>query len=252
MYKIAKIKFIPKTEKMEGISQKIDDILGMLCKNGQIIEGWIIEKTNSNYIANVITADNDSLDKKYFNKFLINELTNFNIETVIVGDDTLATDSCKCKNHSFYILAIDPDLVSSPIICGDCGEEIPLTKIPYLYNEEEHYSILNFQKTYKAVDQLWMDSLSDRFTKRQITDHNSQLNKRGLEICAELENKLERPVYYLLRNPIGGWFEYEKNNKVLEVCPKCGGSFEYKEAPYSIKVCNTCRLAFLQHKNKNG
>lgn len=56
--------------------------------------------------------------------------------------------------------------MSSPIICGACGKEIPLIRVPYINNKKKHYSILNFQSIYKSVDNLWMNSLSDRFTKR--------------------------------------------------------------------------------------
>ena len=98
---------------------------------------------------------------------------------------------------------------------------------------------------YKAVDTLWMDSLSDRFTKRQLVNHKSELNKRGMEIRAELERRIGKPVYYLLANPVGGWYELEKNNQKLEVCPKCGGELEDIENTYADKVCRKCRLAFV-------
>ena len=250
MYKIAKIKFISKIENFIDCPQKIDDLLWMLHINGQILDTWIIEKQNSFYIANVITTDNDSLDKKYFNCYILNEIKNFDIEIEIIGDDVMATDSCHCEKHSYYIFAIHPYQISSPIICGDCGKEISLIKIPYLYKEEEHYSVLNFQKTFQAVDRLWMESLSDRFTKRQFIDYNSQLNTVGLDIRDELENKLEKPVYYLLCNPIGGYFEFAKNKKNLSFCPKCNGALERINHSYADKVCPICRLAFLtQEKN---
>ena len=222
----------------------------MLYKNGQIIDEWIVEQHDQNYVANVVTTDDDSLSPEYYNQYILKEIDCFDIEIKIVCDDAMATDSCHCPEHSYYIFAIDPYLSSSPVICGDCGKEIPLIRIPYLYNEEEHYSILNFQKTYQAVDRLWMDSLSDRFTKRQIVDHNSQLNKRGLDIRAELENKVGKPVYYLLCNPIGGWFEFEKNNKVLEGCPKCGNALFTTEGYFDgvLNQCHGCRLAFVTFK----
>ena len=171
------------------------------------------------------------------------------METKIVCEDAMASESCHCQEHSHLLLAIDPYQSCSPILCGDCGKEIPLIRIPYLYGEQEHLSILSFQKMYQAVDRLWMDSLSDRFTKRQIVDHSSSLNKRGMEICAELEKKVNTPAYYLLRNPIGGWFEFEKNNKKLETCPKCGGEFLSRNHAHGDTVCHTCRLAFIVHKS---
>ena len=93
-----------------------------------------------------------------------------------------------------------------------------------------------------------MNSLSDRFTKRQITNHDSQLNKLGLDIVNELEKKVNKPVYLFIANPIGGYFEFEKNNKNLEYCPKCGGEFKHINNDYADKVCEKCRLAFITHE----
>ena len=196
MYKIAKIYFKPLIENRDIALDKIEDILWMLIKNGQILEECIVEDHNVHYIANVITTDDDSLDTKYFNQYIKNEVKNFEINVQIICDDALATDSCHCNEHSYYVLAVNPDDSSSPIICGDCGKEIPLIRIPYLYKEEEHYSILSFQRLYKSVDNIWMQSLSDRFSKRQIVDYKSQLNQRGIDICNELEKKVQKPTTY--------------------------------------------------------
>lgn len=248
IYKIAKIVFKSKRTDLQNAIEEIDEILSMLYKNGQIIGSYSVEKCDLNYIANVITTDDDSLDGKYFNSYILKAIENFDIETQIIGDDLLSSDCCHCETHSYFVFAIHPYHSSSPVICGDCGKEIPLIKIPYLYSEEEHYSILNFQQTYNAVDVLWMDSLSDRFSKNQIVNYNSELNKRGLEIRAELEKQLQKPVYYLLANPIGGWYEFEKNCKSLEVCPKCGEKLTVFNNPYAHKVCCGCRLAFVTHE----
>lgn len=244
MYKIAKMTFKPSVAGLEGVQDKVDEILGMLHKNGQILD-WIIEDHAPVYVARVTTTDDDSLDERYYNQYICGAIADFETEVEIVCDEALSSDCCHCPEHGYYILAIYPDLASSPVICGDCGNEIPLTRIPYLYGEEEHYSILNFQRIYKAVDTLWMDSLSDRFTKRQLVSHKSELNKRGMEIRAELEKQVGKPVYYLLANPVGGWYELEKNNQKLEVCPKCGGELEDIENTYADKVCRKCRLAFV-------
>ena len=248
MYKIAKMTFKPRTkENIKDTAEKIDSFLYMLYQNGQIIKEWIIEPRDEYYIASIITTDDDSLDSKYYNSYIRKELVNFDVDYEIICDEPMSSDSCHCDEHNHYILAINPNESSSPIICTDCGKEIPLIRIPYLYKEEEHWSILSFQSTYQAVDKLWMDSLSDRFTKRQITDHKSQLNKIGMDICAELENKVNKPVYYLLRNPIGGWYEFEKNNKALSSCPKCGGEIVKFDSCYhdNLHVCPVCRLAFI-------
>ena len=69
MYKIAKIDFKPIINDRDIALDKIDDILWMLIKNGQILDECIVEKHNDHYIANVITTDDDSLDTKYFNQY---------------------------------------------------------------------------------------------------------------------------------------------------------------------------------------
>ena len=258
MYKIARMTFKPLVEDDKGnIAEKIDGFLYMLYMNGQIIKGWIVETRDECYIARIITTDDDSLDCKYYNDYIRKQLANFEISYEIICDDPTATDCCHCDEHSYYILAVNPDESSSPIICADCGKEIPLIRIPYLYQEEEHWSILGFQSMYNAVDRLWMAGLSDRFTKRQIIDHKSQLNKVGIDICTELESKVNRPVYYLLGNPIGGWYEFEKNNKVLTSCPKCGGEIKKCGGHFEgdLNLCHKCRLAFITHeviKKANG
>ncbi len=86
---------------------------------------------------------------------------------------------------------------------------------------------------------LEMFNIQDRY--------NSQLNQRGIDIFTELELKVGKPVYSLLANPIVGWFEFEKNNKNLEYCPKCGGQFKYIKNIYVDKVCDKCRLAIISY-----
>ena len=251
MYKIAKITFKPLIEESkENIAEKIESILHMLYLNGQIIQEWIVETNDEYFIATTITTDDDSLDSKYYNDYIRKEIADFEISFEIICDEPSSTDCCHCSEHSYYLLAINPYDSSSPIMCGDCGKEIPLIRIPYLYQEEEHWSILGFQSMYNAVDALWMDGLSDRFTKRQIIDHKSQLNKVGIDICTELEVKVGQPVYYLLGNPIGGWYEFEKNNKVLTSCPKCGGEIEKCGGHFDsdLALCHECRLAFITHE----
>lgn len=248
MYKVAKLKVLSKiTDKEESVIH-LDNLLSMLYKNGQILNHWIIEEYLDYLEVRVTTTDDDSLNSKYFNKYILKELENFTLDITILSNDAGSTDCCHCQEHSYYILAVNPYDASSPIICGDCGKEIPLIRIPYLFNEEEHYSVLNFQQIYNSVDNLWMNSLSDRFTKRQIINPDSQLNKLGLDIVKELEKKVNNPVYLFIGNPIGGYFEFEKNNKKLERCPKCGGEFKYINNDYADKVCEGCRLSFITNE----
>ena len=79
MYKVAKLIFKPRVKSEEEILDKIDAILSMLYKNGQILDNWIVESRDKCYIANVITTDDDSLDSKYYNGYILKEVENFEI-----------------------------------------------------------------------------------------------------------------------------------------------------------------------------
>lgn len=246
MYKIARVKIFVKDQLIASPIDLIEDILSMLYKNGQILINYIVEKHDSSYNATVTTSDDDSLDKKYYNKYIKDILEKVQFSYEIISDDAFFTDSCHCKEHSSYVLGTYYGDDSSPVLCGDCGKEIPLIKIPYLFGEEEHFSILSYQRMYNSVVYVWMNSLSDRFTKRQLTHFDSQLTKRGIEICKELESKTGKPVYFLL--PVGE-FDINKNAENFDVCPKCGEQLStLKSAECVDKICNHCRFGFInQH-----
>lgn len=245
MYKIARIKILIKDKKVDNPIELVEDFLSMLYKNGQILISYIVEKHDGFYNATVTTSDDDSLDEEYFNKYIKEMLEKVEFSYEIISDDAFATDSCHCLDHSFYVLGTYYGDDSSPVLCGDCGKEIPLTKLPYILREEEHFSLLSYQRMYNSVVDIWMNSLSDRFSKRQLTHFDSQLTKRGLEICNEIESITGKPVYFLL--PVG---EFDINNKAENVvtCPKCGEVLTTLHSTECVdKVCDNCRLGFIDH-----
>lgn len=244
MYKIAKITFKPRITDKDSIFYSLDNVLSLLFKNGQILD-YIVEDHDTYFVANVTTTDDDSLDEKYFNEYIKTELQNFSIDVQICCNDALATDSCHCHEHSHYIIAALPEFSSSPIRCGDCGKEVPLTRIPYLFNEQEHYKILNYQRAYKNVDDLFMYGLSDRFTKRQLMNPNSELNKVGLEIREELEKKVNKPVYLFLDHFYGA-------TDSIDCCPKCGKSLIKINSGFIDLICDCCKFGFKKYNKKQN
>ena len=99
--------------------------------------------------------------------------------------------------------------------------------------------------TDNVVKQVNDNLYAHEIIKIKVQDNTSMSTE---EICNELEKKVQKPVYYLLCNPIGGWFEFEKNNKELQVCPKCGGEFKVLKDSYVEKICDKCRLAFITYE----
>ncbi|MDE7212951.1 MAG: Zn-ribbon-containing protein, partial [Anaeroplasmataceae bacterium] len=241
MYKVAKIKFIPLLEDKEASIDSLGNLMGCLYKNGQILEEYVVEDHDSYYIATVTTTDDNSLNECYYNEYIQKEIKNFEVSYEIIADDAFCEDSCHCKDPSYYIMDCDSEDSTNPVFCGDCGCEVPLYKIPYLDGEKEHYTIQEYRRLYNSVYRVWLHGLSDRYSRRELIHYKSKLNKEGSRICKELEEKLGKPVYFLIINPLACYYQYKKNNKNLKVCPKCKGKFRFIEDGYADKVCDKCR-----------
>ena len=245
MYKIATITLRPHAEDKDAQIDGITELLRMFYQNGQILDEYLLEDHGAYFVARVTATAEDSLDMRYANEFIRRALSQFEIDAEIVCDDALAYETCDCTEHGYLVLMEDPD-ASSPVFCGNCGREVPLIRLPYLFGEKEHYSILHFQEMYQSVKTLWISSLSDRFTKRQITDPKSALNETGREICRELEERTGTPVYYYLRSDLGSRATFWQVERDPECCPGCGGAFRFLSNGPADMVCDSCRLAFLK------
>ena len=264
MYKFVKV-YLRVAEDVEDKLDFIDTYFSTLYMNGQILS-WDIygKQEGEEFVAVVEITDDDALEEKYnltgvkvltgkekpaesseANSYWEKYAGKLNMRYEVLADSALATDCCHCEKHSGYILYAEHDMISSPVYCVDCGDEIPLFRLPHLFDDKEHYAILTWQETYNAVEELWVNSLSDRFTRRQLCDPNSELNKQGVEICKELEKKLQAPVYLFCRCASNTYFGSKRKRPPLSVCPKCGGELTpFANQDLAEKACETCRLAF--------
>lgn len=221
--------------------------LSTLVKNGQIMSNYSIIKSNKKYIVYCTISDITTLSEKYNNEYTNMALKYLNIFFEIIGDNLYFYEDCSYSNSSWYLLYSDYESSNdeSPLKCGDCGNDIPLYKTPYLFGEKEHLTLLNYQKLYACVDTIWMESLSDRYSKNQLTNTGSALVKQGLKIRQELEAKLNKPVYLFVRKPIGGLFDFKNNNFEIDVCPICKEKLDPSlNQDLCGKMCHHCRIAF--------
>ena len=225
------------TFKKDCIEDEMDtlfDFLSTLYKNGQILKDYQLVKKDNAYFAFLTTPDKNALEPQ-FNTIYTNRYLH-DIETRIdyLGENMDIGECCICNEPSWYMLYANNASNGSPLVCGDCGNEIPLYKIQHILGEEEHFSILSWQKVYKSMDNIWMYCLADRFSKRQLSDPNSQLSRSGMEICTGLEKVLKKPVFYYLYQPY----------TMTDNCPKCGGKWNDSKRTKTVDfVCDTCRLA---------
>ena len=261
MYKLIKMKIQIKQDVViewnaffRNEYEMISYFLSTMHKNGQIMSDYSMLKEDCYYIVYCTVPDIETLEEKYYNEYSKKVYKYLNIDYEILGDNIVYYDDCQCENPSWYLLYCDYTSTrdSSPLFCGDCGESIPLYKTPYLFNEQEHFNLLEYQDMYASVDNIWMKSLSDRFSKNQIVNTNSKLNKRGMEIRAELERLLNKPVYLFVRNPIGGWWKYKESNKKLDNCPVCGRELsEPLNKEITGKMCHKFRIAFNEQSEES-
>ena len=223
-----------KTDCVEDETETLFDYLSTLYKNGQILNDYQLVKKDNTYFAFLTVPDKDALDPRYNNIYTNKYLYDIDTKLDYLGENIDIGECCCCNEPSWYMLYANYTSNESPIVCGDCGNQIPLYKIEHIMGEKEHFSILSWQKVYKSIDRIWMYCLSDIFSKRQLSDPNSQLSKDGMKICTELETVLKRPVFYFLYLP----------NKKTENCPKCGGEWKKSKRTQTVDfVCDDCRLA---------
>ena len=124
-------------------------------------------------------AMNEANNNIYVNKYKDKVLENFKIELQVIGKNMDYKISCTCEEPSWYMLYTDYSLIESPVVCGDCGKEVPLYKLPHIQGYKEHFGVVSWQEAYSSIDRLWVYCLSDRFTLRQMHDPDSQLSIDG-------------------------------------------------------------------------
>jgi predicted nucleic acid-binding Zn ribbon protein len=133
------------------------------------------------------------------------------------------------------MLYTDYTIDESPVVCGDCGSTVPLYKLPKILGEDEYWSVLNWQRAYKACDELFMVGIGERFAYQRISKPANDLYELGKQICEAFENAIGKPFYYYL-------FRYYSPYK--GTCPVCGLQWKLGSDNKSFinYRCDYCRL----------
>lgn len=160
------------------------------------------------------------------------------LEFQYIGIDPEYGETTIAKNPNFLILK---SREYSPIIDGTTLSPIPLYKFPPT-NENESYDDLTFwDKNYDSIERLWNIGNVERWAQNQLQQHNSILNKQGIECCKTLERLINIPTYYFLFNYRAWGGKKDKKRK----CPSCQGDWFIEGSTfndfYAFK-CDKCRL----------
>lgn len=232
----------------ENEIERMEYLLWSLYHNGQIQDYWDVVKTGDNLTVFITQVDIDSLDEKYDGEYVKKNKKElepvFDISYKTIGTHFYAEKICSCKNPSFYILYTANNHFGSPVICGDCGNSIPMYKLPLRKPDKngggDYFFEMDWEIAWKEVESLWYAGLADKWTERQIINPKSALAKWGREwICKDFEKVTEKKFYYFL-------FDANCGNKfdLQAKCPECGKNWrkqKIKEEEWSF--CDDCRLS---------
>ena len=223
------------------------DLVGVLSKDGHILgqDYWPLRLPDEWALYAFVPAA-DALAESTWNSYIteriekLAELSMSRPEITILGNAVDVPSACKCLDSSWLVLQTDSLEIDSPVKCGDCIHPIPLYRLPRP-EHNEFYEVLCWASDYKSCEKLWLNSSTgERLGTHELSWVDSSLSKRGMKICAELEAKVGKPVYYYLWRHYGSGTKFEKQRK----CPKCGGEWRLEEPLHRLLHfrCDKCRI----------
>lgn len=228
----------------------IELFINTLVSNGQMIDEYILAKTEQGYCAYVNTPKPDSLDARhdsiYGKKRREDVLRFFTMQVQPFGQDAYGDAYCECTHRSAMEMQTFAHDVDSVFTCCDCGKPIALYELPYMQTQDDHWRIISWQSTYGATDTLWLDSLSDRFTRNQLTNPDSVLNRMGRELAREMEKASACKVYYNIFDDMTRKIKCTHvDGQRVRVCPSCGEPMRYVKfaEDYERNLCDACGLS---------
>jgi len=142
-------------------------------------------------------------------------------------------EMCHCQGYK--PLKLMTSLSCNPIHCIDCNLEISPEFLGT--NERLVEAIACWRNVYDAIEKLWLDSGEyEAWARQQLTDIESPVNRRGLELRKQLE--AIRPFYY-------HYFQDESAEgfQAAARCPKCHQAFIlYRSGIFLQYICENCRI----------
>lgn len=245
------IEFVP-TEKSADVDfvELIGRFVCSLKNNGQILSEYSLVKDGGKYSLYVTTPKSDSLDECFDSVHAACDRYELDkhctIETRHIGENVYSEEYCSCDMWTAIEMETYAEDIDSVFICCTCGKPIALYELPYLKGQSDHWCIINWQNTYRATDELWLNSLSDKFTGNQLVKPNSRLNKLAKKIAAAMSRNTGAKIYLHISDDIPDKVQYDTvDGRLTRLCPGCGEPMKYVKFcdDYEIFVCEDCLLS---------
>lgn len=216
--------------------------------NGQIIgEEFPTVLKDGFFVTRVMCPEQDSLHPLNHSPFVkhslekLNEVGLLQPKVKIIGQDIHANGSDCCHEPSSYILYTTYVHTCSPLYCGDDFLPVPLYKIPAIANGD-YKTLLKWQEDWQACDQIQINGATrcEFPALAELSDVESDLYRRGMDICKRITYLTKKPVYYYLYR-VGG---QNKEQESQRLCPSCGGQWRLEEPWFDLFDfrCDTCAI----------
>ncbi|RYD46793.1 MAG: nucleic acid-binding protein [Verrucomicrobiaceae bacterium] len=231
----------------EDLQEAADEYLVSLFKGGQISGERLLAWNGGKLNAHVMLAGPQAMAPRYHTVWGKRELTKVvelfgRVPVVKILDDHAVKKTSGWKNAPFLYLSTTWVDWESPVYRGDGKPAIPFFKLPVPDQVKE--DLFGWQRSYRRLDGLWMESGELEIpTYRQLAVSDSELSKKGRELCAAIENAVGVPTYYHLFR-----FWSRSNDEEGRVCPSCGGGWRNPDwidfQPFHLFYfkCDVCRL----------
>lgn len=231
---------------LEEIADLAHNHLSALRMNGQICgKEWPLYQKNDAILCTVLTPEKHSLAPSLNNDYVTKAIADLENRACEISHKPVAEDMggaplCNCAKPTAYLLFTNYLSLEPPVRCLDCFGGVPLYRLPTM-PDGEFYEIIGWQSDYQSCDSLQMGCATlEAEATRQLSNLNSSLTIRGLDLCNRLYKSTNTPFYYYLYRQNGRSIASEKKRR----CPKCGEAWLNDKNLHSIFdfKCNNCHL----------
>jgi predicted nucleic acid-binding Zn ribbon protein len=233
---------------LADLEDLVEVYLGDLSKNGQIWGEPLVTPIDGTLHVACIIPCADSLSDEYASDFVHGDLEKvvaaagepvWRVRGGASAERTTREAWLQCP--SFYMRTHLLDR-SSPVVAGDSGEAVPLYLLGIDPNLRE--ALLFWMSAYAALDRIWLNSRAlEMPAYLELSGFDSDFNRHGRSIAADVERAVGRPVHYYLMT-----YFVRHPPSVQESCPSCGAPWRAAESARTRGLeafafrCDPCRL----------